>query len=96
MKRNEQKTLERLIEIVEFDIIELFNEKGEPLPVEEISESAIRCIAAYDVTELPDGVRHTSITLHDRLDALEQIGNHEDVGAFCDCSHLEVSHEVEF
>lgn len=87
---DESKILERLVEIVDCDIRELFDDQDNILPFDKVPDHVRRCIVSFDVTESDQGVRTTRIRMESKIDAIERIGYLKHIRAFCDCASFEV------
>ena len=81
--------LQRLVELAEVDIADIFTESGWMKPIREIPKAARRLISSIKVKRYLEGegrdaapVEVTEVRLLDRLRALENIGKHIAVGAF--------------
>ena len=88
---DESKILERLVEIVNCDIRELFDDQDNILPFERVPDPVRHCIAFFEVIESDEGVRITRVRMESRLGALERMGYLKSIGAFCECANFEVS-----
>lgn len=93
---DESKIVETLVEIIECDLGELFDDQNNLRSFENVPDHIRRCIASFEVTESDEGAKVTRVRSVSRLGALERMGYLKSVGAFCDCADFEVSHEVEF
>ena len=84
-----QWLLDRLVQIADVDITEIFDAAGRMRPLDEIPKAARRLISSIEIKRYIEGtgdnaepVEVTKVRLLDRLRALENIGKHIAVGAF--------------
>jgi hypothetical protein len=85
---DDDKLLDDLWAIAHYDLGELFDSENKILSFDKVPAHFKRCISSFEVTETDDGDRITRVTMESRLGALERLGYHKSIRAFCDCAAL--------
>lgn len=83
--------LKRLVDMLDADIADILNEKGDIKPISEWSPVWRKSVAAFDIIDIDGDTRLKKVKLLDKLKVLELIGKHVDINAFRERVQVDVN-----
>lgn len=83
--------LRRLVDMLDADISDILNEKGDIKPISEWSPIWRKSVAAFDIIDIDGDTRIKKVKLLDKIKVLELIGKHVDINAFRDRVQVDVN-----
>ncbi|HCR3184446.1 TPA: terminase small subunit [Morganella morganii] len=90
-KMSADTVLKRLVEMLDADIADILNEKGDIKPISEWSPVWRKSVAAFDIIDIDGDTRLKKVKLLDKLKVLELIGKHVDINAFRERVQVDVN-----
>ena len=89
-KMSADAVLKRLVDMLDADIADILNEKGDIKPISEWSPVWRKSVAAFDIIDI-DGDTRLKSEAPDKLKVLELIGKHVDINAFRERVQVDVN-----
>ncbi|MBG6028376.1 terminase small subunit [Proteus mirabilis] len=90
-KMSADNVLKRLVDMLDADIADILNEKGDIKPISEWSPIWRKSVAAFDIIDIDGDTRIKKVKLLDKIKVLELIGKHVDINAFRDRVQVDVN-----